>query len=348
MVYLLLQHPGHNRVYYDAADRLAKAELMLAVERLSTVVNDVAIAEVAGVRYLRMECESQLSETDLQLVSRLSFLFALFRASEEKGKMLLEPIAIADYHHLPEKISSMLKYKGKTNELFTKMMVNVALLSSAFGYDEPIRLLDPVSGRGTTLFEAAVYGYDAYGIELDPKSVHEAHVFFKKFLQDERMKHIASKRQISGASRSSSTQIQEFTYAKDKDLFKDLDQRRYLGLIAGDTCQAHEFFKKASFHLIVGDLPYGVQHGNNPQQTGKSKTRNPKELLADAIPEWKKVLYPGGVIVLAWNSHLASPRSLQTIFETNGMEVLTEEVYGMFVHQVDRAIKRDVIVARKK
>ncbi|MCH2199002.1 MAG: hypothetical protein MK081_09460 [Flavobacteriales bacterium] len=347
MNYFLLQHPGHNRVYYDAAENLALAELTLASERFSTEVTNISVEELAGVRYLKLECASALSETDLQFVARLSFLFAVYQGVEVVNKVLLEPILMEDHHYIDPKISSLLKYKGKTNELFTRMMINVGLLSSAFGYEEAIRLLDPVAGRGTTLYEAAVYGYDAYGIELDQKSVHEGQVFFKKFLQEERMKHLLNKRQISGSKKSQATHLQEFTYAKDKDEFKQPDGRRYLGLIQGETQGVHDYFKKASFHLIIGDLPYGVHHAHNSEKKGPSPSRNPKELLAESIGEWKKVLYPGGVIVLAWNSNVASPKVIRELFEKAGLEVLDSEPYSMFVHQVDRAIKRDIVVARR-
>lgn len=43
------------------------------------------------------------------------------------------------------------------------MMINVALLSSDFNYNDRIQLLDPIAGKGTTLFEGAVYGFDTYG-----------------------------------------------------------------------------------------------------------------------------------------------------------------------------------------
>ena len=53
-------------------------------------------------------------------------------------------------------------------------MINVALLSSDFYNTKDINLLDPVAGKGTTLFESLIAGYNIYGIEINPNVVHEA------------------------------------------------------------------------------------------------------------------------------------------------------------------------------
>ena len=90
------------------------------------------------------------------------------------------PKKTAEVHYLDNKISSLLKYQGKTNELFTKMMINVGLLSSDYSYSNTINLLDPVAGKGTTLFEAAVYGFNAFGIEIEKNAVQDSKIFFKK------------------------------------------------------------------------------------------------------------------------------------------------------------------------
>ena len=51
-------------------------------------------------------------------------------------------------------LSGVLKYKGKTNEMFTGMLVNLAVFSSEYAkwFDRPLQVLDPMCGRGTTLF----------------------------------------------------------------------------------------------------------------------------------------------------------------------------------------------------
>ena len=83
------------------------------------------------------------------------------------------------------------KYPGKTNEQFTKLLLNVTLLASASAgemLDRRLRVLDPLCGRGTTLNQALTYGYDAAGLDLDGKDFEA---------------YAASSRPISSASGSS-------------------------------------------------------------------------------------------------------------------------------------------------
>ncbi len=346
--YLILQHPGHNRVYYNLAGKLALAELKIAVQRLDVICDIVEIKEIKDVRYLFIESKENLTSNDLKIISRLSFVFAIFRLQEFQDENCLIPISKFDYEYVDNKISSLLKYSGKTNELFTKMMINVALLSSDFNYNENIKLLDPVAGKGTTLFEGIVYGFNVTGIEIDSKSVLAANLFFKKYLEKERFKHTANKRQVYGKSKSEAIYIQEFEYARSKEEFKSEESRKKFGLVTGNSQEASKYFRNESFHLIVGDLPYGIAHGNTSDKKSTSITRNPSELLSQCVPEWYEVLKTGGVTVIAWNSFVVSKQKLEEIFSKNGFDVLAESPYDGFEHMVDKSIKRDILVCKKK
>ena len=344
--YAILQNPGHNRVYYNLAGEMAQAELKIAVTKLSHPAKDVEIINLAGIRYLSFSIEEKLSEEDLILISRLSFFFALYEIVEVDDDRALKPIQQAEYNHIDEKISSLMKYQGKTNELFTRMMINVAMLSSDFE-NEAMDLLDPVSGKGTTLFEALVYGMNAYGVELDPNAVHEASTFFKKYIQTERYKYSLDERRVAGANKTEAVFMKEFSFARSKEEFKNPAFQRRLGLICGTTTQLSKYFKKKSFHLIVGALPYGISHGHTVGKTLSGGTRNPAGLLEASLPHWKQVLKPGGVVVVAWNSFTKSRKALTEIFASNGFEVFSDEPYTSFEHMVDKSIKRDILVAKK-
>ena len=47
--YLILQHPGHNRVYYKVAGELALAELKLASQGLETICDVIEIVEIKSI-----------------------------------------------------------------------------------------------------------------------------------------------------------------------------------------------------------------------------------------------------------------------------------------------------------
>ncbi|NPD47814.1 MULTISPECIES: TRM11 family methyltransferase [unclassified Lentimicrobium] len=344
--YLILQNPGHNRVYYNLSGELALAELKIATRRLEATCEEIDIVNIKGIRYISFTTKDEITDYDLQVLSRLSFVFAIFKDHDKESDCLI-PISKYEFEYVDQKISSLLKYPGKTNELFTKMMINVALLSSDFDYRDQIRLLDPVAGRGTTLFEAVVYNFEPMGIEIDSKSTHACEVFFKKFLEEEKYKHQSNSRRIYGKNKSEAIMVREFEYAKSKQEFKEKSSRRKLGIVNGRSQDAAKYFKKESFHVIVGDLPYGIAHGNAVAQKSNSITRNPYQLLIQCLPGWSQILKPGGTIVLAWNSFVVSKHKLSEVFVENGFEVLNDEPNLQFEHMVDKSIKRDIIIAKK-
>lgn len=348
MNYLILQYPGHNWVYYHAADQLALAELEIAGTSFDAEIRSLEIKTIANLRYIHFSTKSELSQRDLNILSKLSFVFALFKIeSFEVEPIALMPIELPSDFRLDPKISTLLKYRGKTNELFTRMMLNIAVHSSDFNFDEKLELLDPVSGKGTTLFEATTFGYDAYGIEVEGNALQEGQVFFKKFLEEERIKHTRSSRVIFKKQDSAPAEITEFEYALSKAEFKDEKTRSKLAMVHGAAAEAYNYFKKERFHVIVGDLPYGIQHGNKAGKIYGSPTRNPVELITECIPAWKKVLKEGGTIVLAWNSHVMTRKKMARFFEEHDLEVLNHSPYDNIEHRVDASIKRDVIVVKK-
>jgi len=345
--YLILQHPGHNRVYYNLSGPLALAELKIASSRISVNATATEIVDIEGIRYLSLTTDSELSESDLEIISRLSFVFALFELEQLGDINHLKPILKKEYEYVDSKISSLLKYAGKTNELFTKMMINVGLLSSDFSFEDHIHLLDPVAGKGTTLYEGSIYGFDVTGIEIDPKSAQAIQLFFKKYLETERLKYSLEKKQVFGKNKGEATYADQFQYALTKAEFKSEASRKQLNIITGSTLNASDYTKNNQFHLLVGDLPYGVAHGNSLDKKSTSITRNPAELLEASLPGWFKVLKTGGVVVIAWNAFVVSRKRLSDLFTQHGFEVLSEAPYNEFEHMVDRSIKRDIVVAKK-
>jgi len=345
--YLILQNPGHNRVYYEQSRKLALAELIIASKRFASKCQDIEFVSIANINYLSFKVDNPINSNELLILSHLSFIFALFELMDIDEQKCLVPLAKVDYEYVDPKISNLLKYSGKTNELFTKLMVNIGLLSSDFEYGDRIRLLDPMAGKGTTLFEASVCGFDAAGIEINKKSAHEASVFFKKYLETEKYKHSFAKRKVSGKHLPDTFEVQEFVYASTRDEYKQESSKRRLEIARGDAAYANQFFKKNSFHLLVGDLPYGITHGNRSKKHPASPSRNPLQLLTECLPEWNKVLKKNGILVLSWNTFVMSKQDLGQKLIDNGFSVFADNPYNDFEHRVDMSIKRDIIVAKK-
>ena len=345
--YLLLRNPGHNRVYYLESEQLALAELTLTTQRFDQTCNQLEAVHIAGINYLTFTVEQPLSQTELIWLSRLSFIFALFQQPTDTDNGSLQPVALTPLAYIDPKISMLLKYSGKTNEIFTRMMINVGLLASNFQYDDAIQLLDPVAGKGTTLFEGATYGFDVTGIEMERKWVHAATIFFKNFLERGKYKHTLARRAMYSSPDTAESFIQDFAYAHDKADFKSEDTRKHLAMIAGNALHARRYFRAEKFHLIVGDLPYGIAHGNVGRQKHNSLTRSPAELMEACLPEFYKILKTGGSLVLAWNKFVWSRAAFTELLTSNNFKVLDASPYDQFTHRVDQSIKRDIMVARK-
>jgi len=346
--YAILLHPGHNRVYYNESITLSQAEFLVASQSFEKPCSNLSVIELGGLSYLTFTSQEELGLHDISLISRLSFVFAIFKIVVINDAKHLVPIIKDSYEYVNSKISSLLKYSGKTNESFTKMMINVAVFSSKFSHFDTLKFLDPIAGKGTSLFEASVFGFDAYGLELDVDSVHQAQVFFKKYLEQERYKHTFAKRKIGGKDTKQIHTLFEFKYADSKEAFQNEDEVRTLVISEGNTQEASRYYKNNSFQIMVGDLPYGIAHSNKNKKHQKSVTRSPKELLDNSLPEWYKLLCKGGSLVLAWNSFVFHKDEMAALLRKHNFTVLTDSPYSMFEHKVDKAIKRDIVVAIKE
>jgi hypothetical protein len=116
------------------------------------------------------------------------------------------------------------------------------------------------------------------------------------------------------------------------------EEARQCLLVQGDAGKAAELV--AGFgqpHLIVTDLPYGIQH-NAPLEV----------LLASCLPEWCRTLRAGGAIAFSWDAtRLIRERMVELVSALAPVEVVDRPPYGHLVHRVDRVIKRrDVLVLR--
>jgi SAM-dependent methyltransferase len=348
--YGLLVSPSHNRVYAQSAADLVKAELAVFSEQaLGGRVGDIRETEIGGVPYVAFSGDG-LTESDIRLLSNLSSLYALFRIEGE----LLRPVMLERLDVFGSDLLTIQKYSGKTNEYFTKLLLNV----TAMAMDSPMdlitgrpRVLDPMCGRGTTLNQAMMYGLDAAGIDIDGKDFDAYAAFIKTWLKNNRVKHQA---EIANVRREKAVlgRRLHLTLGASKERYKS-GETMEVTVVNTDSVGAGKFFRPASFDLIVTDAPYGVQHGSRPKggrpgPKGKPQlSRSPVELLAAAVPEWARLLRPGGAIGISWNTFVGRREQLAEILAGSGLDVQDSQAYRGFRHRVDQAISRDLIVARR-
>lgn len=328
--YMILPHPGVSAVFFDASEPLTLAEMTLCLRKLDTPCSEPSVQTLAGTRWYAFDAEAPLPENDLHRLGRLGSLYALFQSQGD----LLRPVEPPRDMPFGDDLSAILKYTGKTNAQFTRLLLHIAELSLPGRPTGRIRLLDPVAGKGTTLYEALMRGWDATGVEIVQKAAHEASVYFQKYLETKKWKHKAHNEKYFGA------QGWRFTFAQDKETLRDNPGE--WRMVAGDSKHADRYFGKGAFDIIAGDLPYGVSHGS---LVGDNLSRSPRQLLLNCLPAWRLALKKDGVLALSWNNLVFSASDMQALLESHGFVCLREPPYDALAHRVDASILRDVVVA---
>ncbi|WP_132115638.1 TRM11 family SAM-dependent methyltransferase [Actinocrispum wychmicini] len=339
--YAVLISPSTNRVYTDTAQQMMRGEIQVfAGTLLDGQVHDLTEITLGGVPYLRMRADD-LSDEDIAALSNLSSVYALFEMQGE----LLKPLRLNPLDRFSSDLLTILKYSGKTNEQFTKLLLNVTAVSTDSPKDflrRPLRVLDPMCGRGTTLNQATMYGFDSYGVDLDGKDFEAYSTFIRTWLKNKRLKHTAQTVPMR-RNRENLGKRLEISFGATKEEYK-AGEVRTIDYVHADTLRAKEIFGRETFDIVVTDTPYGVQHGST-RESGLS--RSPLALLESAVPVWTQLIRPGGALGLSWNTYVGGRDAIAEILRDNGLQVLETEAYLGFQHRVDQAIVRDLMVARK-
>ena len=338
--YALLVSPSANRVYARAAAELTIAELgVLGSTVLAGRLGSASTEEIAGVEYVAFEGE--LDDTSLAHVSNVSTAFALFERTADDA---FRPVGLHRLDCLDDDLLTILKYQGKTNELFTKLLLNVTVLASRSAdrmLADRLRVLDPLCGRGTTLNQVLMYGWHASGVDRDAQDFDAYAAFLPRWLKDKRLKHTATTAKLRRDGQTLGRRL-DVELATSKAAWAAGDTITLSAALA-DTRATGDVFKADSFDAIVTDAPYGVQHGSHGGDGGLH--RRPLELLAEALPGWVHVLRPGAAVGIAVNTRTCPREDALSLLADAGLEPRDDAAYRGFAHRVDRSITRDLVVA---
>jgi hypothetical protein len=318
--HLLLLAPAANRVYADQAPRLLAAEVAALCPEVT-----VEPTTRAGVDYLLLS-----GALDLDALARSSAALALFA---ESGS-LLEPVELPSSDVFDDDLVTIQRDPGKTNEQFTRLLVNLTL--AAVRRDAPYSILDPLCGRGTTLLTGWTLGHDVAGVEQDETAIEQLRAFLSTYLRRKRIKHSVSLDPMRREGRTLGRRLEATTTVEGRSLS--------LGVLPGDAADSARLWGKRTFDAVVADAPYGVVHGAHGAH---GRHRSPEALLSAALPVWAGQLRSGGALGLAWNT-LSLPRErLVSLVTAAGLTVLDDAPYAGLEHRVDSSILRDVVVATK-
>lgn len=318
--------PQRSTQYTDLVAQLAPHEITLSVVG-AQLVNGVTPVRLGNHDYLKFQLETVEDGRILESLANLAMTDAYFYYYERIGAVqgpLLKPIDVPTRRFLPESLIATRRYRGKTNEVFTQFMCNLARYSSAYRSTpwNKLTLLDPLAGGGTTLFVGLVLGADVAGVERDKKVVEGTVAFLKQYMREARI--------------SADFRVDPLKNV-GKRWFVTLDKTARCVVGRGDTSDVRHFVNGLKRpQLIVTDLPYGIQHRAEWQS-----------MLVAALPAWADVLADGGALAFSWNaSSFARAEMIDLVQDVSDFKVLNAPPYNQLAHRVDRVIKqRDVIVA---
>jgi hypothetical protein len=218
-------------------------------------------------------------------------------------------------------------------------MLNMALSLSSFAHSaSPLTVLDPLCGKGPGCFCALQAGMNAVGLDLDQKAVREAGDYFSRYLKLHFLKHTA--RTLSETARKQALPVSEFLFADSKEHYQE-GNTRFLRLACGDTELAPALCRRHPAHVLIADLPYGIQHA---PQFGR-KPESFRQLLTRAIPAWKKALLPGAALAVSFNTLTFPTRQVIDIIRSAELTPREDECFSNLRHEVEQAVVRDVVFA---
>lgn len=333
MLLALALAPQRTTLYGNLARFLAAPEVLASP--LAPRLADWERRQLGGQDWLLLDL-ADASDDDFALLWRLGTVAGVYEyypAIGEEAGPFLHPLDPPGAPFVPQELIEARRYRGKTSELFTAVLLNLGLFAGAYAGQtgERLRILDPLAGGGTTLFTALVRGHDAVGIEREKEDFDTTDAYVQQFLRGVGIPYRRTEERVRGAGRRSVFMIGR------------KDDTRMLALVHGNTYDTTDLLENlpggARFHAIVADLPYGIQHKGQVLR-----------FLDEGVPGWDEVLLPGGTMTFAWEA--SSPRRETATAHAEahpGLSVVTTPPYDELEHPVDRQIKRrDVLVLRKE
>ncbi|MEZ4622516.1 MAG: hypothetical protein R2867_44410 [Caldilineaceae bacterium] len=176
----------------------------VTAEPTGVAATDFTFVTLGGQAYVRFTLPQEPDKQQLREMAMLAMTSAFFIQHDQIGEVvgpLLQPLE-SDWQAVisPDLVATR-RYRGKTNELFTHFLCNVARASSAFAHEpwQNLTVMDPLMGGGTTLFVALMLGAQKVGgVDSDTDDVRSTATFLQQYLQNERISHKMQPERLKG------------------------------------------------------------------------------------------------------------------------------------------------------
>lgn len=329
MKYSLLMWPHANARYQAEQARLGRAELEIM---LGQIAPGASLApDDPDNPMLAFHAPDALTPNQVRALSRHSLAYMLFQCEGA----LLRPIAGRAQTYLMQDLPGVLKYKGKTNEFFTALLLNLALYASRFAdrAEQPLFFADPMCSRGTALFQAVNRGWNACGTDISGADLRELTQYFKRYLEYHKLKHSFERESFTIPAEKPAPAF-SFAFSNSADAYRAGDTR-LLRAAQSDCAHLPKLFGKTRYHVMAADLPYGVQHARGDSL---------EKLLARALPAWREALLPGGALAISFNTNIIKRDAIRSLMEQSGYRAMCGGAWDGLSHWVEQAVDRDVAV----
>lgn len=308
----ILISPEIKSAYFNEYINCARKEFQICFPDL-----EITDLSVGPLNFFQINVETKV----LSKIAKLSFFQGAFEMIEDK----MIPIDISPDFKLHDNFIFSSKFKGKTNERFTQLMLNVGL--STIKNQNDVKVLDPMCGRATTLLWAMRYGFNARGIEVDPRAIPDINQIVKKWSKVCDIKSHCKDGFVGKKNKTGYGKFLEFHC--DNNYFK---------VIIGNSTEAGSLLSNEKFDLLISDIPYGVQH----RADGGSK--NPLETIELCVKEWKTCLKKDGTMVIGYNSNNPKRVDFVEIAQRYDLEALEMSL----PHRMSESIVRDILVLKHR
>ncbi len=326
-----------NRVFTKSLGAVAAAELdVVLAHRLEAPGTEIAVVEEGRTSYLRFEFVGDRNALVQHLGLSSATAVAFVEHSDTSTEPRLEPLPLDEQLAFGTEVVTAQRYRGKTSERLTRLMLNVARAADASTAVDDRSVLDPMCGRGTTLNWALLYGARATGLDVDRRALDDYATFLEQWAKGNRYPHKMQRYR----RQNSELRHFDFTVAADR---ASLAAKTRPDIRTFNAPADSDDVAVGRHAMVVSDLPYGIQHQARSDRDGTPTSVG--DLVENVAARWPSQIRTGGSVALSWNTKTLSAVALAGLLGRVGFDDIATRG---FEHQVDRTITRDVLLARRR